>query len=173
MEPHLELPSIKYKDSFLEAIAEQDSTQFSRVEGYTSESYDGDFDAYLQKLEDYRQGKNLPGDWVPQTVYWLIDNEEFIGRVSIRHYLNDNLEKIGGHIGYSIRPSKRGKGYGNLILTLGLTKAKELGLENALVTCDRDNLASKKIIEKNGGVFEDERGDDDGQIKLRFWVPTS
>lgn len=60
----------------------------------------------------------------------------------------------GGHIGYDIRPSARGHGYGTLIIKLGLAQAKAIGLTKALVTCDPTNLASKKIIEKNGEILE-------------------
>src|SRR3989344_8456793 len=79
---------------------------------------------------------------------------QYIGRLSIRHKLNDHLLKIGGHIGYDIRPSKRSRGYGTAILRLGLPKAKELRIERALLTCNENNIASLKIIEKAGGVLE-------------------
>ena len=60
----------------------------------------------------------------------------------------------GGHIGYSIRPSYRRRGYGHRILQLALEKCGDLGMERVLVTCDEDNAASRRIIEANGFVFE-------------------
>jgi Acetyltransferase (GNAT) domain len=84
---------------------------------------------------------------VPGSDFWLIDNNEFIERLSLRYELNEFLLKMGEHIGYEIRPSKRKRGYGAEILRLGLQKAKELGLQRVLVTCDEDNIGSKKIIE--------------------------
>ena len=173
MEPILVLPSEKYKESFLEAIAEQPDEQLARVEGYDINRYTGDFDLFLKNIANEREGKNLPDSWVPQTVYWLVEDDKFIGRFSIRHTLNDHLRKMGGHIGYSIRPTERNKGYGKLGLKLALPKAKELGIDPALITCNPDNIASRKVIEANGGIFHDEVVGDDGTAKLRFWVPTS
>ncbi len=108
---------------------------------------------------------------MPFSTFWLVDDGRFIGQANIRHRLNDHLMQIGGHIGYDIRPSMRGKGYGNAILGLSLGKAKELGIERALLTCDERNVASKKIIEKNGGVFESRGPNPEmGHDVLRFWI---
>jgi predicted acetyltransferase len=84
------------------------------------------------------------------------DSDTFLGRLSIRHHLNPSLEQLGGHIGYEIRPSARGKGYGRLILQLGLDKARALGLTRALLTCDATNILSQRVIRANGGVLQDQ-----------------
>ena len=108
---------------------------------------------------------------MPQTTYWLIDNDEFIGRVSIRHTLTESLLKEGGHIGYDIRPSKRNMGYGKRILELSLPKAKELEIDKVLVTCNETNTGSKKIIEANGGILENSIEMGEGKpAKLRYWI---
>jgi len=83
--------------------------------------------------------------------------------------VNDYLAKIGGNIGYYIRPSARKKGYGTKILELALIKAKQIGLQKILVTCDESNIASKKIIEKNKGQFQD-KVISAGEPKLRYWI---
>jgi predicted acetyltransferase len=81
------------------------------------------------------------------------------------------LEKKGGHIGYYIRPSQRGKGYGNLILHLSLEKARELGLKRVLVTCDDNNDASLKTIENNGGKLVDKiKGEGSVVLTRRYWI---
>lgn len=130
-----------------------------------------DFSAFVQALMDRREGKGLPEGYVPDSIFWLIDNGEYIGRVSVRHILNDSLLKQGGHIGYTIRPSKRMKGYGSEILRLVLPKARELGISRVLVTCDVTNPGSRRIIEKNGGVLENEIEMGEGKPnKLRFWI---
>ena len=90
---------------------------------------------------------------VPQTVYWLVDGKNFLGKLSIRHKLTKYLKNFGGHIGYYIRPSQRGKGYGREILRLGLKKAKLLGIKNVLITCSIKNDPSRRVIEGNGGKF--------------------
>lgn len=108
---------------------------------------------------------------MPATMYWLIDNEQYIGRVSIRHVLNNRLMKEGGHIGYAIRPSKRKMGYGKKIFELALPKAKEIGITKALVTCDESNMGSRKIIESCGGKLEDITLISPARPrKMRFWI---
>ena len=88
------------------------------------------------------------------TTYWLVkDNEIVLGESRLRHRLTPALENEGGHIGYAIRPRQRRKGYGTCILRLTLEKARDMGLDRVLVTCDTDNLASARIIEKNGGAL--------------------
>ena len=108
----------------------------------------------VKKFYNYRHNINLKPNRVPQTTYWLIDGEEFIGEISIRHYLIDSLLKHGGHIGYGIRCSKWNLGYGTKMLTLALKKAKTMGLEKVLITCNKDNVGSAKVIENNGGMLE-------------------
>jgi predicted acetyltransferase len=173
MEPVLVLPLEKYKESFLEALAEQTPEQESPLEGESYKRFNGDFGAFLAYMKDESEGKNMLEGRVPQTVYWLVEGDKFIGRISIRHFLNEHLKNMGGHIGYSIRPSAREKGYGSLMLTLALPKAKEIGIDPALITCNSTNIASKMIIEKHGGVPDVSYTTPEGVMKLRFWVPTA
>jgi predicted acetyltransferase len=111
-------------------------------------------DEYIKRTSDHSKGRNIPSNWMPATTYWLIDNDAFVGHVNIRHKLVDWSKKIGGHIGFAIRPTKQRQGYGSNILRLALKKAKILGLKKVLVTCDNDNIGSRKIIERNGGVLK-------------------
>ncbi len=130
-----------------------------------------DFPAFVERILGYSRGEGLPPGFVPSTDYWLIDDGEFVGRVSIRHQLTEWLLKAGGHIGYQIRPSKRCRGYGTQILALVLPKARELGMTRVLVTCDETNIGSKKIIEANGGVLENVLDVGAGAPrKLRYWI---
>src|SRR5918912_3201075 len=109
--------------------------------------------AFICRLQDYARGLNLPPGHVRTNYYWLVDGGKMIGRSGIRHHLTPRLENEGGNIGYDIRPSERLKGYGTLILKLTLNEARQLGLTRVLLTCDADNTASARIIEKNGGKF--------------------
>lgn len=162
-------PSQKYKKSFLEALKE--FHQENNLLECDFDTVKNDFSLFIKYLEEQETGINLPENLVPATTFWLIDNGEFIGRLSIRHFLNKNLLKEGGHIGYNIRPSKRRRGYGKKILELGLLKAKEIGIKRALVTCDETNTPSKKIIEANGGVYENSELIAEGRpLKLRYWI---
>ncbi|MBA4336838.1 GNAT family N-acetyltransferase [bacterium] len=165
----LVLPSLKYKKSFLEAVMEPGAQElFDRFKKILDEE---NFDKFIEEIKDYSKGVNLKAGFVPESTFWLVEADEYIGRLSIRHELNENLLKTGGHIGYDIRPSKRGMGYGKEILHLGLEKAKELGLKKILVTCSVWNPASKKIIEANGGIFENEVVGGSGKSNvLRYWI---
>ena len=94
--------------------------------------------------------------------------DEYLGRISIRHRLTAHLREIGGHIGYDIRPSARQCGHATAMLAAALPVARSLGIDPALLTCDEDNIASRKVIEASGGMLEDNR-----HGKLRYWVPAS
>jgi predicted acetyltransferase len=162
-------PSVALKDSFLSAIKEYQLEGRVLDEGITDPG--NDFAVFVQHLKDESQGKNMKPGRVAQTTYWMVDKDGYAGRISIRHELNENLLKLGGHIGYGVRLSKRGLGYGNKALELVLPKARALGLKRVLLTCDSTNTASKKIIEANGGVLENEVSSEEGKpTKLRYWI---
>ncbi|MGC2234718.1 MAG: GNAT family N-acetyltransferase [Pyrinomonadaceae bacterium] len=130
-----------------------------------------DFDAHLNNVENYALGTNLPPNHVPSDTFWLVRERRIIGRSDLRHRLNANLEDVGGHIGYDIRPTERRKGYGTLILKLTLEKAKNRGLKRVLLTCAADNTGSAKIIEKNGGkLSEQEISKTTGKMISRYWI---
>lgn len=169
---HLVRPQLKYKANFVEAVKEfQSNDPLGRYRNLSEKDIDKNFSSYIAKLDAESKGIDLLEGRVPQTTYWLIDNDEFIGRVRIRHSLNDTLMKIGGHIGYDIRPSQRKKGYGKAILKLVLPFAKKLGIDKALITCDVTNIASKKIIEANGGILENTILDSTTvPEKHRYWI---
>jgi predicted acetyltransferase len=123
------------------------------------------FTAYLlaERLPDTPR----PEGWVPHTVKWVVEGEEYVGRISLRHTLNDLLLTWGGHIGYGVRPTARGRGAATAALAQMLPIAAGMGIDPVLVTCDVDNEPSRRTIERNGGVYEDTR-----EGKLRYWVPT-
>jgi predicted acetyltransferase len=108
-----------------------------------------------------------PAGWVPCTTLWWVDGEDYLARIAIRHRLTPILLEMGGHVGYDVRPSARRLGHGTAMLAAALPVARRLGIDPALITCDADNVGSRKVMEANGGVYEDRRG-----VKLRYWVPT-
>lgn len=118
-------------------------------------------------LEESDPAVPLPADRVPCTYFWITDGdpEEVVGFLAFRHRLNAWLLEEGGHIGYSVRPSRRRQGHASRALGLAVALAPTLGVDRVLVTCDDDNLASARTIERGGGVYEDTRNG-----KRRYWI---
>lgn len=156
-------PTLRYKKSFQTGLKEFLNID-KRDEGDPTK-----VEEYIKKSKRYQNGISLPRGIVPASTFWLVDKGVFIGRVSIRHKLNKKLRSFGGHIGYAIRPSKRNKGYGSKILELALKEAKKLKLKKVLITCDDDNIASQKIIEKNGGKLQ-EKKKWEGKLMRFYWI---
>ena len=130
------------------------------------------FNDWIDDLEKNKYEKNLPESYSPHTLYLAInDNNKIVGAIGIRWKQVPVLMAFGGLIGYSVRPSQRGKGYASEMLKLALDKFKNTNIENILITCKDFNIASKKVIEKNGGIFENTySNDDDGYTYLRYWI---
>jgi len=178
--PELIPPDPRVHRSFLAAMAEfqaegggaplDDSETGHAIRAHAARWADpAEFARYLRQLEEDAQERSpRPKVRVPQTTRWWVDRDEYLGRISIRHRLTAGLREFGGHIGYDIRPSARQRGHGTAMLAAVLPVARSLGIDQALLTCDEDNLASRRVIEANGGVLEGKSGG-----KVRYWIPTS
>ena len=126
--------------------------------------------AYSDSLKDPR---TVPRGKVPSTQYMLVREEDrkIVGMIQIRHCFNPYLEKYGGHIGYSVAPDERRKGYAAQMLKMVLPKCRELGLDRVLITCIRGNEGSKRTILKNGGVYESTVHEPEEDVDLeRYWI---
>jgi predicted acetyltransferase len=132
-----------------------------------------DFGLYLKEVKQAELGLELRPGYVPQTTFWLVlDNVTIVGESRLRHTLSPTLEIEGGHIGYAIRPTQRLNGYGTQILKFTLIEAARLGLSQVLLTCDADNIGSRKIIQINGGIFDGENISSNSRKWVqRYWVP--
>ena len=118
------------------------------------------FDEYITCIINFSKGIDLPKEWAPTSTFWLIDKNEVVGVLRIRH----KEVPYVGHIGYDIDPNFRNKGYATEILRLGLKKANKLGITEAIVNCNIDNMASRRVIEKNNGkligiIFAEEQNE--------------
>ena len=161
-------PNIKYIQSYIEANEEDEIFRPHAVKLFSNP------ETIIERSYNYEHGINLPINYVRATTFWLIDNEKFIGEISIRHELNSFLINYGGRIGYEIRQSECMKGYGTNMLSMALMYCKEtLNLHKVLITCDDDNIGSIKVIENNGGILENKvknslsRGN---VITRRYWI---
>lgn len=130
-----------------------------------------DFATWVEKLGLVARGIDLAEDRVPATFLLADLAGTVVGRVSIRHELNDWLRREGGHIGYCVLPAHRRKGFASEILAQALIVGRSLGIERALLYCDDDNVGSAGVIESQGGVLEAKvTAEDDGRLIRRYWI---
>lgn len=161
--------NIQDEKEFLEAVNSWDSNPgFIFAAGFTPGMK---FSDYLELLEANEKGERLPQGYVPATVLCGFIGNQVVGRLSIRHQLNEFLQKIGGHIGYGVLPQFRRNGYAKEMLSQSLGIVKNLGINKALITCDDDNVGSFKTIEACGGVLENKVEVGPGKpLKRRYWI---
>jgi len=183
--PHFARPDARFHASVLEALREyhdegrhdemdedlfEERDEFARYCAAVNAGVErpGEPDFYFAQL----YGTPLPGVWVdgyvPMTTLWWVAGDEYLGRLSIRHRLTPHLLYHGGNIGFEVRPSARRRGHATAMLAAALPLAATLGIDPARVDCCAGNVASRRVIVRSGGVFDEER---DGS--LFFWVPTS
>jgi predicted acetyltransferase len=142
------------------------------LEGFLLDGFQDDpqdYDGWLRRVHDHAQGLNLLEGKVQATFLVAVAGSEIVGRISIRHELNDFLFNFGGHIGYMVRPQYRRQGYATEMLRQALEIAGGLGLKEVLLTCNDDNAGSIAVIESHGGVLENVV-DENGKALRRYWI---
>ncbi|HUB00623.1 MAG TPA: GNAT family N-acetyltransferase [Terracidiphilus sp.] len=127
---------------------------------------------FYSLLMQMKHGGAPTPEIVPMDSYFIEAGGRILGEIYLRHRLTPHLEKIGGHIGYKVRPSRRNCGVATAALRLALGKLRAESMAQALVTCNTTNAASARVIEKCGGV---RIGDAQlpGRVERRYWVPTA
>ncbi|MFJ8622763.1 GNAT family N-acetyltransferase [Kitasatospora sp. NPDC093550] len=174
--PGLIDPTVRLRRSFLAAVAEFRADPGHPVPWFVTDvdpaaltGDDAAFGRYVARVLAERTEAGARRDaGVPMTTLWWADGDEVLGRIAIRHRLTPALARVGGHIGYDVRPSARRRGHAAAMLAAALPVGAALGITAALLTCDDTNTASRRVIEANGGRLTAAEGG-----KLRYLLPTS
>lgn len=163
-------PKIEYQNQIKEYRSEF-LINAESMDGTSSLVRYEDISLWLEWLSLGEKKETCAKNFVPSTQYLcirVIDNR-IVGMIDIRHELNEYLLKSGGHIGYSIKKSERGKGYAKEQLRLALIKCRDINLDKVLVCCYKDNILSRKTIISNGGIYDGEVLED-SKITERYWI---
>jgi len=136
----------------LQHIEKEENAFTNPVKGMTFVEYK----EWLMEQDDWSRGEKLPAGYVGQTIFWLWDGNIPVGIGKIRHALTENSRALGGNIGYAVSSEFRGRGYGSTLLRELLLKADEMGVTERILTVEKYNYSSRRVIEKNGGVMFDE-----------------
>lgn len=156
---------IEYRQEFLDAGDSMDGTgPLRRFENP---------EEYIKICAEYEDPTTVPSHLVPATQFFFIrkSDNKLVGMIQIRHRFNDYLEKYAGHIGYSVRPSERRKGYAKEMLRMTLPFCREIGIDKVMITCIDGNIGSEKTILANGGVYEYTIHEPNENKDLkRFWI---
>jgi len=177
--PQLVAPTVQLADSFRAAMADfaaegrggpdDDSALGSGIAEFGDRWHtDQGFAEFVERLHAAAdRAVPAPPGWTHVTSYWWAEGSEYLGSIRVRHELVPAVLESAGLIGYDVAPRVRRRGHATAMLRAVLPIVAGMGFDRALITCDPDNVASRKVMEKNGGVFEGERNG-----KLRYWVPT-
>ena len=153
-------PTLEYKEKAIEYINEfyEYGSEINGVGALDLYLKEATYEAWLQKVIADMDVANVEPDRVPALTYFYVREEDdlIVGMCNLRLALNDFLRTEGGHIGYGVRPTERGKHYATDMLAQALKVYDRLGIKNVLVTCDKENPASAKVIQNNGGMLEAE-----------------
>lgn len=170
-------PSLEYAAdiwAFRAEILEKDADTEDQFAGCMSLDTSSSAEEWIEicRLRKSEETCQKVGTAVPSHMYLAVrkSDNRIVGIIDLRHHIDHPiLGTWGGHCGYSVRPSERGKGYAKEMLRLNIQNARTLGIEKMLITCDVDNTASEKTILGNGGVFENTI-EVDGTVMKRYWI---
>jgi predicted acetyltransferase len=171
--PELIYPTVDLRDSWLAARDEWGRGAQQPGSGLRPDDQvdtDAGFSAWVRRLANERDTALAPAEGrVHADYWWIVEDQTYLGAITLRHALNAFLLRAGGHVGYGLRPSARGRGLAAWALRSILPRAQQLGLARVLVTCEDANVASARTIEKAGGVLEDIRQTELG-VTRRYWI---
>ncbi|MCI8641203.1 MAG: GNAT family N-acetyltransferase [Clostridia bacterium] len=168
----LVFPSEEYKEQIEEYLKEHFENGEYELAGDGGLDRIKNFDDWLLKVKRDLSEETNKESRMPATLFLGVrkSDNKVIGTIQIRHRLNENLLKNGGHIGDGVRPSERRKGYATEMIRLALEECKKIGINRVLMVCFKDNIGSAKSIINNGGILENELPAEDGKINQRYWI---
>lgn len=153
-------PTTAYKRKAVEYINEfysygSEINGSGSLDRYLKEST---YEKWLEKILRDIDIANIQEGKVPALTYFYIreSDDRIVGMVNIRLALNDFLEREGGHIGYSVRPTERKKHYATSMLKNALQVCRTIGIKDIIVTCDKSNIASARVIKNCNGELDAE-----------------
>jgi len=163
-------PDLSYADEIIK-YKEESLEESPIINGSAGLDRFSSIEIWFEELKKRSCEDTVPKGLVPSSTYLAVREKDnyIVGMINIRHYLNEYLTQVGGHIGYGVRKTERNKGYAKQMLKLALEKCKELKIKKVLITCDEDNIASEKVILSANAKLEDIRNVD-GENKKRFWI---
>lgn len=163
-------PDLSYADEIIK-YKEESLAESPIINGSAGLDRFSSIEVWLEELKKRSCEDTVPKGLVPSSTYLAVREKDnyIVGMIDIRHYLNEYLTQVGGHIRYGVRKTQRNKGYAKQMLKLALEKCKELKIKKVLITCDEDNIASEKVILSANAKLEDIRNVD-GENKKRFWI---
>ena len=163
-------PDLSYADEIIK-YKEESLAESPVINGSAGLDRFSSIEIWFEELKKRSCEDTVPKGLVPSSTYLAVREKDnyIVGMIDIRHYLNEYLTQVGGHIGYGVRKTERNKGYAKQMLKLALEKCKELKIKKVLITCDEDNIASEKVILSANAKLEDIRNID-GENKKRFWI---
>ena len=163
-------PDLSYADEIIK-YKEESLAESPIINGSAGLDRFSSIEIWFEELKKKSCEDTVPEGLVPSSTYLGVREKDnyIVGMIDIRHYLNEYLTQVGGHIGYGVRKTERNKGYAKQMLKLALEKCKELKIKKVLITCDEDNIASEKVILSANAKLEDIRNVD-GENKKRFWI---
>lgn len=168
-------PTLAHKEQAIEIVTEflQHGSPINGDGFLTDFLRDSSYEAWVEQLGAASDSATCPDGHAPALTYFGVRERDgrIVGMIDLRLELSDHLRTHGGHIGYAVRPTERGKHYATDMLKAALELYKERGIDELLLICSKENTASAKVITNCGGVLQDEiYSDVCGEILQRYTI---